>query len=141
MPSKGSARDHARRRAMQAKAARDQARKLREDQIAAVLSDYYLAAGQAQRLRDQARQKADAVLADGEDAAQAPDASAAQAVRTLRTLLGDIAEVADLCDLTQAAVRSLLATPKAADAGTTSSDPDASSPPPGARGPGTGGRL
>ena len=114
MPSKGSARDNARRRAMQATAARDQARKLREDQIAAVLSDYYLAAGQAQRLRDQARQKADAVLADGEEAAQVPDASAAQAVRTLRKLLGDIAEVAELCDLTQAAVRSLLATPKGA---------------------------
>jgi hypothetical protein len=136
MPSKGSARDHARRRAMQAKAARDQARKLREDQIAAVLSDYYLAAGQAQRLRDQARQKADAVLADGEEAAQVPDASAAQAVRTLRKLLGGIDEVAELCDLTQAAVRSLLATPKAADAGTTNSAPQASSPPPGARGPG-----
>jgi hypothetical protein len=138
MPSKGSARDHARRRAMQAKAARDQARKLREDQIAAVLSDYYLAAGQAQRLRDQARQKADAVLDDGEEAAQAPDASAAQAVRTLRKLLGDIAEVAGLCDLTQAAVRSLLAIPKAADAPI---NLEASSPPLGARGPGTGDRL
>ena len=117
MPSKGSARDHARRRAMQAKAARDQASKLREDQIGAVLSDYYLAAGQAQRLRDQARQKADAVLADGEDAAQVADASAAQAVRTLRKLLGGVPEVAELCDLPQAAVRSLLATPKAAGAG------------------------
>ena len=115
MPSKGSARDQARRRAMQAKAARDQARKLREDQIAAALSDYYLAAGQAQRLRDQARLKADAVLADGEHAAHVPDASAAQAVRSLRTLLGGIDEVAELCDLTPAAVRSLLAAPKAAE--------------------------
>jgi hypothetical protein len=113
MPAKGSARDHARRRAMQAKAARDQARKLREDQIAAVLSDYYLAAAQAQRLREQARHKADAILADGEKAARVPDASAAQAVRTLRDLLGGTAEVAGLCDLPRAAVRDLLATPKA----------------------------
>jgi len=111
MPRKGSARDDARRRAMQAKAARDQARKLREDQIAAVLADYYLAVGQAQRLREQARQKADAVLADGEKAAQVPDESAAQAVRALRELVGGIAEVAELCDLTQSAVRDLLATP------------------------------
>jgi hypothetical protein len=117
---------------MQAKAARDQARKLREDQIGAVLSDYYLAAGQAQRLRDQARQKADAVLAAGEEAAQVPDASAAHAVRTLRKLLGDVAEVAELCELTQAAVRNLLATPKGADARATSSAPKASGPPPGA---------
>jgi vacuolar-type H+-ATPase subunit H len=121
---------------LQAKAARDQARKLREDQIATVLSDYYLAAGHAQRLRDQARQKAEAVLADGEEAARMLDASAARAVRVLRTLLGGVPEVAELCDLTQAAVRSLLATPKAADAGTTSSAPDASSPPPGTREPG-----
>ena len=115
MPRKGSARDDARRRALQAKTARDQARKLREDHIAAVLADYYLAAGQAQRLRGQARRKADAALADGEKAAQAPDASAARAVRTLRELLGGIAEVAGLCDLTQAAVRDLLAAPKAAE--------------------------
>jgi hypothetical protein len=138
MSSKGSARDHARRRAMQAKAARDQARKLREDQIGAVLADYYLAAGQAQRLREQARQKADAVLAGGEEAARVPDASAAQAVRTLRKLLGGVAEVAELCDLTQVAVRSLLATPKVAGAGTrTTSRPQAASLPAGAQGPGS----
>ena len=113
MARKGSARDDARRRAMQAKAARDQARKLREDRIAEVLADYYLAAGQARRLREQARLKADAVLADGEKAAQVSDASAAQAVRALRDLLGGIAEVAELCDLSQPAVRDLLATPKA----------------------------
>ena len=118
MPRKGSARDDARRRALQAKASRDQARKLREARIGTVLADYYLAAGQAQRLREQARHKADAVLAGGEKAAQVPDASAARAVRTLRELLGGIAEVAELCDLSQAEVRSLLAAPGAADAST-----------------------
>ena len=135
MPRTGSARDRARRRALQAKAARDQARKLREDQIAAVLSDYYLAAGQAERLREQARHKADAVLVDGEKAAQGSDASAAEAVRSLRELLGGVAEVAELCALTQADVRSLLANPKASDVGTRPSAPKASSPPPGAQEP------
>ena len=136
MQRNGSARDRARRRAMQATAARDQARKLREDEIAAVLSDYYLAVGQAQGLREQARLKAEAVLADGEKAAQLPDASAAEAVRALRQLLGSVAEVAELCDLTQVEVRSLLATPKVAGVGARPSAPRSSSPPPGAQEPG-----
>jgi hypothetical protein len=118
VPRRGSARDDARRRALQAKAARDQARKLREEQIANVLADYYLAVAQAGRLREQARAKADAALADGEKAARVPDASAAQNVGLLRDLLGGIPEVAELCDLSQAAVRELLATAKATDGGT-----------------------
>jgi hypothetical protein len=133
MPRRGSARDDARRRAMQAKAARDQARKLREARIATVLADYYLAAAQAQRLRDQARHKADAALAAGEKAARAPATAAARAVRTLRQLLGGVTEVAELCDLTPAAVRDLLATPEPAGPGT-----EAASAPPGAQPDGPG---
>jgi hypothetical protein len=108
---KGSARDAARRQALKAKAQRDEMRRVREAEIEAALAGYYLATSQAERIRDNARRRADAMLADGERQAAAPVADAVAAVRRLRDLAGGIAEVAQLCGLTQAAVRGMLTAP------------------------------
>jgi hypothetical protein len=104
-----SARSQALKRAQEAKAQRDAERALRERQIEIALADYYEATTQAERLRADARRKAEAITGDAEHAAAAPLAAAREAVRRLRELLGGNAEVAALCGLTLAAVRELLA--------------------------------
>jgi hypothetical protein len=105
-----SARAAALRRAQQAKAARDAAQVSREKNIEAVLADYFQATSHAGQLRTDARQKADRLLADAEQAAQAPLQAARSALHRLRELLGNATEVASLCGLTTSEVRSLLAT-------------------------------
>ena len=83
-----SARAAALRRAQQAKATRDAARLRREKDIEAALADYFEATGQAERIRPEARRKADRLLADAELAAEAPRQAASAAVHRLRELVG-----------------------------------------------------
>jgi predicted ArsR family transcriptional regulator len=104
-----SARAAALRRAQQAKAARDAARLSHEKDIEAALADYFQATGHAGQLRTDARQKADRLLADAEQAAQAPRQAARSALHRLRELVGNATEVASLCGITTSEVRSLLA--------------------------------
>jgi predicted phage gp36 major capsid-like protein len=106
---RGTSRAEAIRRAHEAKAQRDAARKQHEADIEAALADYYQAAEEANRIRSAARRRADATLADAERAATAPDRATRDAVRRLRNLLGGAAEVAELCGIGAAAVRELLA--------------------------------
>ena len=118
-----SARAAALRRAQQAKADRDAERALRERQIEIALADYFEATARAERIRAEARRKADAVLGDAERAADEPLQAARAAVRRLRELLGGTTEVAALCGLTASAVRDMLAPagqnkPQAAPPGT-----------------------
>jgi hypothetical protein len=104
----------AERQARTAKAARDAERHQRERQIEAALADYYEARARVEGIREAARAKADAALADGERAATEPTAAMHAAIRTLRDLCDTNAEVAELCGLTVAQVRELLAAARAA---------------------------
>lgn len=104
-----SARAAALRRAQQAKAARDAAQLSREKNIEAALADYFQATSHAEQLHAEARQKADRVLADAEQAAQTPRHAARSALQRLRELLGSATEVASLCGITTSEVRSMLA--------------------------------
>jgi hypothetical protein len=113
---RGTSRAEAVRRAHEAKAQRDAARKRREADIEAALADYYQATAEANRIRSAARHKADATLADAERAAAGPDKAASDAARSLRDLLGGAAEVAELCGISAAAVRELLAAKSGAGA-------------------------
>jgi hypothetical protein len=106
-----SARNQALRRAQEAKADRDAARTLRERQIEIALADYYEATACVERLREEARHKANSVLSAVDKACAEPLAAARDAVRRLKELLGGTAEVAALCGMTAAGVRDLLAAP------------------------------
>lgn len=110
MSRRGTRRAEALRRAQEAKAQRDAERAEREALIEAALADYYQATAEAERIRDAARVKADAVVAAGERSAADSVAAARDAVRRLRELLGGNAEVAQLCGITIATVRAYLAT-------------------------------
>jgi Tfp pilus assembly protein PilX len=101
------------RRAREARARRDQARKVREDQVEAALASLFAALAAVERLRALARRKADAALADGERAIAEPYAAACTAVRTLRELLGSNSAVAELCELRVEDVRDMLAAARA----------------------------
>ena len=94
-----SARAAALRRAQQAKAARDAARLRREKDIEAALADYFEATEQAERIRAEARRKADRLLTDADLAAEVPRQAAAAAVHRLRALVGTATEVASLCGI------------------------------------------
>jgi hypothetical protein len=117
-----SARSQALRRAQQAKAGRDAERALRERQIEIALADYYEATARAERIRDEARRKADGIATDAEHAAAEPLHTARDAVRRLRELLGGNAEVAALCGITVAAVRDMLAADSSEPGGTVTGD-------------------
>jgi hypothetical protein len=106
---RGTSRAEAVRRAHEAKAQRDAARKQHEADVEAALADYYQATAEADRIRSAARRKADVTLADAERAAAGPHKTSCDAARRLRDLLGGAAEVAELCGITPAAVRELLA--------------------------------
>jgi hypothetical protein len=106
-----SARAAALRRAQQAKATRDAARLRREKDIEAALADYFEATEQAERLRAEARRKADRLLADADLAAETPRQTASAAVHRLRALVGTATEVASLCGISAAEVRAVLAKP------------------------------
>ena len=106
-----SARAVALRRAQQAKATRDAARLRREKDIEAALADYFEAAEQAERLRAEARRKADRLLTDADLAADTPRQAASAAVHRLRALVGTATEVASLCGISAAEVRAVLARP------------------------------
>jgi hypothetical protein len=101
------------RRAREARAKRDQARKVREDQVEAALASLFAALAEVERLRALARRKADAALADGERAIAGPYAAACTAVRTLHELLGSNTAVAELCELRVEDVRDMLAATRA----------------------------
>jgi len=104
-----SARAAALRRAQQAKAARDAARLRREKDIEAALADYFEATEQAERLRAEARRKADRLVTDADLAAETPRQAATAAVHRLRALVGTATEVASLCGISAAEVRAVLA--------------------------------
>lgn len=97
------------RRAREARAKRDQARKVREDQVEAALASLFAALAEVERLQALARRKADAALADGERAIAEPYAAACTAMRTLRELLGSNSALAELCELRVEDVREMLA--------------------------------
>jgi hypothetical protein len=97
------------RRAREARAKRDQARKVREDQVETALASLFAALAEVERLRASARRKADAALTDGEQAIAGPYAAACTAVRRLRELLGSNIAVAELCELRVEDVRDMLA--------------------------------
>ena len=106
-----SARAAALRRAQEAKAARDAARLRREKDIEAALADYFEAIGHAERIRTEARRKADRLHADAELAAMAPRHAAIAAVRRLRDLVGTVTEVATLCGISAGEVRAAFGKP------------------------------
>lgn len=101
------------RRAREARAKRDQARQVREDQIEAALATLFAALAEVERRRTTARRKADAALADGERAIAEPYTAACTAVRTLHDLLGSNTAVAELCELRAEDVRDMLAAARA----------------------------
>lgn len=97
------------RRAREARAAREEALAVREEAIEAALVDYFRAAGEVDRIREQARVRADALLAEATRVTSAPWAAACTAVRRLRDLVGNNAQVAQLCGLRPEDVRIMLA--------------------------------
>jgi hypothetical protein len=110
MSSKDNSRSRqAIRRAREARAAREEAMAAREKAIEAALIDYFTAAGEAERISEQAKARAGALLADAARTAEAPRAAARAAVRRLRDLLGSNAQVAELCELRPEEVRDMLA--------------------------------
>ena len=106
-----SARAAALRRAQQAKATRDAARLRREKDIEAALADYFEATEQAERIRAEARRKADRLLTDAELAAETPRQAASAAVHRLRALVGTATEVASLCGISAGEARAVLVKP------------------------------
>jgi hypothetical protein len=138
MARRGKARRaDAERQAQAAKAARDAELKQREREIESALADYYEARAQLDGIREAARVRADAVLADGERAATEPAAAVNAAIRALRGLCGTNAAVAELCGLTLAEVRERLAAARAAGG----SGPDAARPEDGGDGEDGGNEL
>lgn len=107
----------AERQARLAKAARDAAREARERAIEKALADYFEARSQAESVRAAARAKADAALADGEDAAAESMTAVCTAIRTLRDLCDSNAEVAELCGVPVADIRESLAAARGASGG------------------------
>ncbi|WP_067484234.1 hypothetical protein [Actinomadura hibisca] len=95
------------RAAREAKAARDQERRLREEKIEAALADFFEGSTGAARVRDDARIKAERIIADAEEKARLHEVQAARGVRALRGLEQTNAEIAELCGLSVAAVRAL----------------------------------
>lgn len=101
---RGNTRAAALRQAQQAQAERA----VREEKIQTALADYFEAAAAAERIRAEARRRADGTIEAGEQAAAEPEAAARDAVRQLRDLTGSNIEVAALCGLTVSAVRDIL---------------------------------
>ena len=97
------------RRAREARAAREEALTAREEAIEAALVDYFRAAGEVERINQQAQAKADALVNEAVRVAAAPWAEACAAVRRLRELLGSNAAVGKLCGLKLERVREMLA--------------------------------
>jgi hypothetical protein len=97
------------RLARERRAAREQALAAREKAIEAALVDYFRAAGEAERVKQAARVKTDALLAEAARVAETPWAAACAAVRRLRDLCSNNAEVAQLCGLRLEDVREMLA--------------------------------
>jgi hypothetical protein len=106
------------RRAREARAAREEALAAREEAIEVALVDYFRAAGEADRIREQARARADALLTEATRVASVPWAAACAAVRRLRDLVGNNAQVAELCGLKPEEVRGMLAATRAGEAPT-----------------------
>jgi hypothetical protein len=71
--------------------------------------DYFRAAGEADRIREQARARADALLTEATRVASVPWAAACAAVRRLRDPVGNNMQVAELCGLKPEEVRGMLA--------------------------------
>jgi hypothetical protein len=112
------------RRAREARATRVETLAVREKAIEAALVDFFRALGEVERIKEQAKAKADALLAEAAHAAETPWTAACAAVQRLRELLGNNAQVAELTGLKQEDVRRMLAATKAseepqADAGET----------------------
>jgi hypothetical protein len=120
MSRDSSRRREAVRRAREALAERERARKAREERIEAALANLFTALAEVERLRAVARQRADKALADGERAAARPYAEACAAVQVLRDLLGSNAAVAALCELRAEDVRDMLAAAPVPEPGPTS---------------------
>jgi hypothetical protein len=97
------------RRAREARAAREEALTAREEAIEEALVDYFRAAGEVDRIRQQAQARADALVSEAGRIAGTPWAEACAALRRLRELLGSNAAVAELCELKVADVRDMLA--------------------------------
>lgn len=97
------------RRAREARAAREEALTEREEAIEAALVDYFRASGEADRIKQQAKAKADALVVEAARVAKVPWAEACAAVRRLRELVGNNAQVAELCGLRLGEVREMLA--------------------------------
>lgn len=113
MSRDNSRRREAVRRASEARAGRERARKAREDQIEAALASLFASLAEVERLRAAARHKADTVLADGERTAARHYAAACAAARMLRDLLGSNIAVAELCELRVEDVREMLVAARA----------------------------
>jgi hypothetical protein len=107
----------AERQARLAKASRDAVREARERAIEKALADYFEAQAQTEAIRAAAREKADALLADGERVAAESMTAVATAIRTLRDLCDSNAEVAELCGIPVADIREFLAATRGASGG------------------------
>ena len=82
------------RRAREASAVREKALAVREKAIEAALIDFFRAVGEVERINDQARARADTLLAEATRASETPWSAACAAVRRLRELVGNNAQVA-----------------------------------------------
>jgi hypothetical protein len=103
------------RRAREARAAREETLAARETAIEAALVDFFRAVGEVERIKEQAKARADALLAEATRVAETPWAAACTAVQRLRELVGNNAQVAELCGLKLEDVRDMLAAIKASE--------------------------
>jgi hypothetical protein len=116
------------RRAREVRVAREEALAAREKAIEAALVEYFRAAGEADRVRQAAQVKAEAVLAEAARAAAVPWAAACAAVRRLRDLCDSNGEVAQLCGLKLEDVREMLAVTRAGEEPATAGGDEAAGP-------------
>ncbi len=103
------------RQAREARAAREQALAAREEGIEAALVDFFRAVSEVGRINEQAKARADALLAEATRTGEAPWAAACAAVARLRELVGNNAQVVELCGLRLEDVRNMLAATRASE--------------------------
>jgi hypothetical protein len=104
------------RKARELRVARELERKQLDDQLDAALADLLESSSKAQSVRENARARADELIAKGEVEAVGFEMEAAKAVRLLRKLGQTNAQIAEFCGVSVGGLRGMLALTRDDDA-------------------------
>jgi hypothetical protein len=104
-----AARAEALRKARELRVAREAARKQLDDQLDGAVADLLESVSKARNARENAKARAEELIAKGEAEAASFEALAAKSVRLLRDLGQTNAQIAELCAVSVPALRGMLA--------------------------------